>query len=226
MSQALKVRGSADFDSVDEYQQFIEHVVTRLNRRVRSRLAVEQTLLQALPDYSFADYTEVAARVTRSATIEVRRVLYTVPSKLIGERLHIHLHHDRLRAFLGTDLVVTLARVYARGQQRLRQVDYRHVIHALAAKPQAFRYSQLRDDLLPNDRYHDVIGDPTLADAILDRLVHSAYKINLREDSMRKRRSKLTTTPQPEEQCNPRVATLRWVAALPRFGLGGRLQME
>ena len=156
LSQALKVRGSADFDSVDEYQQFIEHVVTRLNRRVRSGLAVEQALLQALPDYSFADYTEVAVRVTRSATIEVRRVLYTVPSKLIGERLHIHLHHDRLRVFLGTDLVVTLARVHARGQQRLRQVDYRHVIHALAAKPQAFRYSQLRDDLLPNDRYRQL----------------------------------------------------------------------
>ena len=156
LSQALKVRNSADFDSVDEYQQFIEHVVTRLNRRVRSRLAVEQALLQALPDYGFADYTEVAVRVTRSATIEVRRVLYTVPSRLIGERLLIHLHHDRLRVFLGADLVVTLARVHARGQQRLRQVDYHHVIHALAAKPQAFRYSQLRDDLLPNDRYRQL----------------------------------------------------------------------
>ena len=156
LSQALKVRGAADFDSVDEYQHFIEHVVTRLNRRVRSRLAVEQALLQALPDYGFADYTEVAVRVTRSATIEVRRVLYTVPSRLIGERLLIHLHHDRLRAFLGADLVVTLARVHARGQQRLRQVDYHHVIHALAAKPQAFRYSRLRDDLLPNDRYRQL----------------------------------------------------------------------
>ena len=77
-------------------------------------------------------------------------------SRLIGERLLIHLHHDRLRAFLGADLVVTLARVHARGQQRLRQVDYHHVIHALAAKPQAFRYSRLRDDLLPNDRYRQL----------------------------------------------------------------------
>jgi len=31
--------------------------------------------------------------------------------------------------------------------------DYRHVIRVLAAKPQAFRYSQLRDDLLPSDTY-------------------------------------------------------------------------
>ncbi len=45
---------------------------------------------------------------------------------------------------------------------------------------------------LPLDKWHDIIGDPTLADAILDRLVHNAYKINLRGESMRKRKSLLT----------------------------------
>jgi len=45
---------------------------------------------------------------------------------------------------------------------------------------------------LPVDKWHDIIGDPTLADAILDRLVHNAYKINLRGESMRKRKSLLT----------------------------------
>jgi DNA replication protein DnaC len=41
---------------------------------------------------------------------------------------------------------------------------------------------------LPIENWHDYIGDPTLADAILDRLVHSAHKIHLQEkDSMRKR---------------------------------------
>jgi len=45
---------------------------------------------------------------------------------------------------------------------------------------------------LPVDKWHDIIGDPTLADAILDRLVHNAYKVNLRGESMRKRKSLLT----------------------------------
>jgi len=45
---------------------------------------------------------------------------------------------------------------------------------------------------LPVEKWHDIIGDPTLADAILDRLVHNAYKINLRGESMRKRKSLLT----------------------------------
>jgi DNA replication protein DnaC len=43
-----------------------------------------------------------------------------------------------------------------------------------------------------------VIGDPTLADAILDRLVHNAYRITLKGESMRKRKAKLTRTPTRE----------------------------
>jgi DNA replication protein DnaC len=50
----------------------------------------------------------------------------------------------------------------------------------------------------PIEKWHDVIGDPTLADAILDRLVHNAYKINLKGGSMRKRQAKLTPASQPE----------------------------
>lgn len=45
---------------------------------------------------------------------------------------------------------------------------------------------------LPVSKWHDAIGDPTIADAILDRLVHNAYKIILKGDSMRKTGSKLT----------------------------------
>ena len=35
-------------------------------------------------------------------------------------------------------------------------MDYRHVIHSLVKKPRAFRSSQLRDDLLPNDLYRSI----------------------------------------------------------------------
>ena len=54
--------------------------------------------------------------------------------------------------------------------------------------------STIATSQLPIEEWHDVIGDPTLADAILDRLVHNAYKINLRGESMRKRQAKLTST--------------------------------
>jgi DNA replication protein DnaC len=46
---------------------------------------------------------------------------------------------------------------------------------------------------LPVEHWHEVIGDPTLADAILDRLVHNAYRITLKGESMRKRKAKKLT---------------------------------
>jgi DNA replication protein DnaC len=42
---------------------------------------------------------------------------------------------------------------------------------------------------IPVDRWHDLIGDPTLADAILDRIVHNAHRITLRGDSLRKKKA-------------------------------------
>lgn len=51
--------------------------------------------------------------------------------------------------------------------------------------------STLVTSQLPLEKWHHHLGDPTLADAILDRLVHNAYKINLKGESMRKRKSKL-----------------------------------
>ena len=45
---------------------------------------------------------------------------------------------------------------------------------------------------LPVDKWHEVVGDPTLADALLDRLVHNAYRIKLKGESMRKLKNKLT----------------------------------
>ena len=47
---------------------------------------------------------------------------------------------------------------------------------------------------VPVDRWHDLIGDPTLADAILDRVIHNAHRIQLRGDSLRKKNAQENTT--------------------------------
>ena len=46
---------------------------------------------------------------------------------------------------------------------------------------------------LPVEHWHDYLGDPTLADAILDRLVHGSYRLNLRGESMRKLKARSLT---------------------------------
>ena len=91
--------------------------------------------------------------MSRTSTISLKRVTYSVPSRLIGSRLLVRLYDNRLELRYGSDLVQTLARVYASKGCRARNISYLHVIDALVKKPLAFRYSQLRDDLLPSDNY-------------------------------------------------------------------------
>ena len=45
---------------------------------------------------------------------------------------------------------------------------------------------------IPVDRWQDLIGEPTLADAILDRIIHNAYRLQLKGDSLRKQRTTQT----------------------------------
>ena len=45
---------------------------------------------------------------------------------------------------------------------------------------------------IPVDRWHDLIGEPTLADAILDRIVHNAHRLQLSGDSLRKQKAPQT----------------------------------
>jgi len=156
LAQALLLRDSADFASLADYRTWLDALVVRFNRRCGEALAIEREHLQALPPQRTTDYSEQVVRVTTSSTIEVQRVLYTVPSRLIGERLRVHLYDDRIEAFLGAAPAVTLPRLHARAPARARCIDYRHVIAALVRKPQAFRAAQWRDELLPTPAYHAI----------------------------------------------------------------------
>ena len=156
MAQALLLRDSADFPTLQDYRQWLDALVVRFNRRCGEALAIERAQLQALPRRRTGDYSEQVVAVTTSATIEVKRVLYSVPARLIGERLRLHVFDDRIEAFVGATAAITLPRVYSVNHERARRIDYRHLIGALVRKPQAFRYSQLRQDLLPNATYRTI----------------------------------------------------------------------
>jgi hypothetical protein len=156
--QSLIIRGSNDFNSFEEYQGFITEVVNDHNKRnTRGRFEIEQPTLQPLPLTKGVDYTELTAVVSSTSTIQVKGVMYSVPSRLIEERLSVRVYNDRLECYLGLNQVITLERVYpTREKKRARKIDFRHVINSLVKKPQAFRNSILRDDLLPNDTYKSI----------------------------------------------------------------------
>lgn len=155
--QALKLRGSRDFKNETHYEHFVSDLIERRNRRVRDKYTLEQRQLQVLPCHTSVNYTECYVSVTRSSTIALKRVTYTVPSRLIGKRLLVRVYDKHLALYLGVDKVLELERRYgAKGSERVRSVNYQHIIDALHKKPLAFRHSQLRDDILPNDNYRAI----------------------------------------------------------------------
>jgi DNA replication protein DnaC len=60
------------------------------------------------------------------------------------------------------------------------------------------RRSTIATSQIPVENWHGALGDPTLADAILDRLVHNTYRINMKGESMRKQKISLTENLQAE----------------------------
>lgn len=155
--QRLKLRGSNDFDSLDEYRAFIGEVAASINRRNAARIATERAALAPLPCRRGVDYTEALVRVTTSSTFTYSRVLYSVPARLIGERLRLHVYDDRLVLHHGGQQLLTLPRLRTvPGGGRQRCIDYRHVISWLVRKPRALAGLAFRDDLLPDDNWRNL----------------------------------------------------------------------
>ena len=155
IKQIIYLRGSSDFATVADYQAVIDKAIAGLNCQCESKFEAERKVLQSLPKRRVADYEVLSAKVSCYSTIDVRCILYSVPSRLIGQSVEIHLYHDRLVGYFARQQVFELARmrVPGKGRRRGRCIDYRHVIEGLRRKPRAFLYCTWRDDLLPNDHY-------------------------------------------------------------------------
>jgi hypothetical protein len=154
IEDALLLRGSRDFATLAEYRRFVDELVGRRNARNRRRIDAERAVLRPLPPRRAEDGEEAMVTVTSSGGFMLRRVFYTVPSRLIGHRLRVRLHDDRLELFLGGTHLMTLPRGRGYGdRRRAHVVDYRHVIHALRAKPMALPSLVYRDQLFPRDAY-------------------------------------------------------------------------
>lgn len=157
IGQRLALRGSTDFDSVADYQAFLDEVTASIHRRNARRIAAERAELAPLPCQRGVDYTETMVRVTTSSTITLNHELYSVPARLIGERLRVHCYDDRLVLHHGGRELMTLPRVRPEpGGKRARCIDYRHVIGWLQRKPRALAGLAFRDELLPSPAWRTI----------------------------------------------------------------------
>ena len=110
VAQTLLLRGNTDFDSLDAYRDWIADLIGRRNARREKLVALERAELSRLPPRRTTDHDEASVRVTSSSGFILRKVFYTVPSRLIGYRLNLRIYDDRLDCFVGQSLVLTLPR--------------------------------------------------------------------------------------------------------------------
>ena len=157
IEDALIMRGSRDFEDLAAYRSFIDEIVGRINARNAKRIDVERASLQPLPVRRTTDYEEITLRVTSSGGFTLRKVFYTLPSRLVGHQLRIRLYDDRLELFLGGTALMTLprGRVSSTGSHG-HVVNYHHVIHSLRKKPMALMGLVYRDQLFPRQAFRDM----------------------------------------------------------------------
>lgn len=160
IADALLLRATPDFPNLAAYRAFIDELVGRRNARQAKRIDSERATLQPLPERRSCDYEELSVRVTTAGGFRLRKVFYTVPSRLIGHRLRVRLYDDRLDVLIGATHLITLPRGRALPNGRHDQVvDYHHVIHALRRKPMALLNLVYRDRLFPREAYRHAFED-------------------------------------------------------------------
>lgn len=155
IEQALLLRGSCDFETLADYQAFLAEVNGQYNRLRLCRLEQEKPALRPLPPFRFADYDIEQLKVRRTSTIEVRRVVYSLPPRLIGQRVTVRIFHDRLQILLGRQLTCELVRLHGGVERHGRawSIDLDHLIDALRRKPRALLHCRYQRELFPDERW-------------------------------------------------------------------------
>ena len=150
VDQELMLRGSRDFESREEYEKFLKGLIRRLNAGRQERLKEELKALRPLPQRRLSDCAMLEATVSSSSTITVHNNVYSVHSRLIGERVQVRMFVDRLEICYAQRVVERIPRL--RGQDG-HQINYRHIIDWLARKPGAFANYRYQANMFPSSYF-------------------------------------------------------------------------
>lgn len=156
VEQSLLLRGSRDFADRKEYEQFLSKLFKQLNAGRKKRFSEEQAVLGGLPKRRIDAFKKSAMTVGPSSTIRINHNVYSVDSRLVGERINARLFMDRVEIWYGQKKVDIMPRLRGEGKH---QINYRHIIDSLLRKPGAFENYRYRDDLFPTSRFRIAYDD-------------------------------------------------------------------
>jgi hypothetical protein len=147
LAQYLAMRGSREFESVYEYEKWLESVLEKANGQRTTKLKEELAAMKDLRVSALPEYRELRhVTVTSWSTIRVLKNAYSVPSRLIGEKVTVRAYEDRLSVFYLGKHQMDVERLLGENRHR---INYRHVIWWLVQKPGAFPRYRYREEMFP-----------------------------------------------------------------------------
>jgi transposase len=190
LDQALRLRGSRDFSSVEDYLAFVRPLVQRRNVPRDERFREEVATLGPLPPQRRSTCTSILVTVTSDSVIRVKRNAYSVSSKYIGLRLEVRIHQDHLELWYQNECLERMPRQFGFGKE---SIDFRHVIDSLVRKPSAFVNYKYVNHMYPTTRfrmaYDQLLKNTTEASAVKQylKLLHTAKHegLDLVDDTLR-----------------------------------------
>ena len=177
LDQTMLIRGNRDFESTDEYMNFVRHLVAKKNKSRLPRLEEEIEQFSPLPARRLDSYSSSTVKVKSDSVIHVKRNTYSINSKYIGLRLEVRVYQDHLELWYQDRCVETLPRQFGNGKER---IDFRHVIDSLVRKPGAFVNYKYMEHMFPTTRfrmaYDQLLASTTERSAVKQYLgiLHSA----------------------------------------------------
>jgi len=156
--------------------------LSKNNQHRHKKFADELKAMRELSAERLREYKDVIVHVTRESTIRVMRNTYSVPSRLIGEKVKVRVFEDRLEVHYGGKQHLCVERLLGRSNYH---VDYRHIIWSLVLKPGAFSRYRYREQMFPglvfrqaHDRLCEHFGNGYKADLEYLRILHRAASVS------------------------------------------------
>jgi transposase InsO family protein len=178
LEQHLLLRGSRDFDSVEEYELWLWQILIRANSLRGERFEEDLEAMKPLSAKRLPEYTRIDLKVSSWSVIKVKCNVYSVPSRLRDEKVQVLLYEDRLEVLHGGVHQLSIERLRGKGGHR---INYRHIIWSLVRKPGAFERYKYREDLFPTlafrlayDALTDAMASTRRADIEYLRILHLA----------------------------------------------------
>lgn len=150
VDQALLLRNNRNFRDREEYERFLSKLFGQLNAGRKDRLAKELEVLRRLPKTRIDSCKKLDLKVGPGCTIRVNHNVYSVNSRLIGEKIQVRLYMEYLEIWYGQKKIDTVPRLRGEGKYK---VNYRHIIDSLVRKPGAFENYRYRDAMFPTSRF-------------------------------------------------------------------------